>query len=45
MPKDLHIALRIRGEMDKYANCFKITIQPRDKPRERREETDVTHEY
>ena len=26
MPKDLHVALRIRGEMDKYANCFKIMI-------------------
>ena len=35
MPKYLHIALRIRGEMDKYANCFKITIQPRHKPREK----------
>ena len=45
MLKDLHVALCIRGEMDKYANCFKITIQPRDKPRERREETDMTHEY
>ena len=45
MPKDLYIALRIRGEMDKYANCFKITIQPREKPRGSREETDVTHEY
>ena len=45
MPKDLHIALCIRGEMDKYANCFKIMIQPREKPRGRREETDMTHEY
>ena len=25
MPKDMHIAMRIRGEMDKYANCFKLT--------------------
>ena len=45
MPKDLHITLRIRGEMDKYANCFKIMIQPREKSRASREETDVTHEY
>ena len=42
---DLHVALHICREMDKYANCFKITIQPRDKPHERREETDWTHEY
>ena len=45
MPKDLHVALHIHGEMDKYANCFKIVIQPKEKPRERREETDMTHEY
>ena len=28
MPKDLHIALRIRGEMDKYANCFSQGKKP-----------------
>ena len=29
MPKDMHVALRIRGEMDEYENCFKITLTPK----------------
>ena len=33
MPKDMHVTLRIRVEMDKYANCFKITLKPRETPR------------
>ena len=45
MPKDMHVALRIRGEMDKYANCFKITLQSKEKPREAREETSECQEY
>ena len=28
MPKDLFIALKIRGEHDKYANCLKLKYKP-----------------
>ena len=42
MPKDMHVALRIRGEMDKYANCFKLTLKPRARSSA---ETDVIQEY
>ena len=42
MPKDMHVALRIRGEMDKYANCFKLTLKPRARSSV---ETDVIQEY
>ena len=41
MPKDMFIALKIRGEKDKYANCFKLPYNPRDDA----PETDVTQEY
>ena len=44
MPKDMHVALRIRGEMDKYANCFKITLKPRENPHAT-QETDEVQEY
>ena len=44
MPKDMHVAMRIRGEMDKYANCFKLTQKP--KPRATpSEDIGVTQEY
>ena len=41
MPKDMYVALKIRGEKDKYANCFKLPYKPRDDAKE----TDVTQEY
>ena len=44
MPKDMHVALRIRGEMDKYANCFKITLKPRETPHAA-QEMDEVQEY
>ena len=42
MPKDMYIALKICGERDKYANCFKLAYKPREKDRG---ETDVAQEY
>ena len=42
MPKDLFIALKICGERDKYANCFKLKYKPQE---EEHMETDVTQEY
>ena len=42
MPKDMYIALKIRGERDKYANCFKLSYKPRE---DDRKETGVTQEY
>ena len=41
MPKDMFIALKIRGEKDKYANCFKLPYNPKDNA----PETGVTQEY
>ena len=43
MPKDMYIALKIRGERDKYANCFKLSFKPREE--ESRKETDEVQEY
>ena len=42
MPKDMYIALKIRGERDKYANCFKLSYKPRE---DDCKETGVTQEY
>ena len=44
MPKDMHVALRIRGEMDKYTNCFKITMKPKETPHSA-PEMDEVQEY
>ena len=44
MPKDMHVAMRIRGEMDKYANCFKLT-QPSKQRAAPSDDTGVTQEY
>ena len=46
MPKDMHVAMRIRGEWDKYANCFKITLKPREDGQEDNlEDTGIAQEY
>ena len=41
MPKDMHVAMRIRGEWDKYAGSYKIT----QNPVHNRKEMDITQEY
>ena len=46
MPKDMHVAMRIHGEWDKYANCFRITLNPRkDNQVDNQEETGIIQEY
>ena len=42
MPKDMHVAMRIRGELDKYAGSYKITQNP---SKDNRKETDIIQEY
>ena len=42
MPKDMYIALKIRGERDKYANCFKLSFKPWE---DTCKETDEVNEY
>ena len=42
MPKDMYIALKICGEHDKYANCFKLSFKPRE---DTRKETDEVNKY
>ena len=31
MPKDMHVVMRVRGEMDKYANCSKLSQKPKSR--------------
>ena len=42
MPKDMHVAMRIRGELDKYAGSYKITQKP---SKDNQKETDTIQEY
>ena len=44
MPKDMHVAMHIRGEWDKYAGSYKITQNPKS-TEEDRPEMDITQEY
>ena len=46
MPKDMHVAMRICGELDKYAGSYKITLNPsKDNQADNQKETDVAQEY
>ena len=42
MPKDMFIALRIRGEVDRYKGSISMQDVPR---KDNRKETDTTQEY
>ena len=44
MPKDLFIALRIRGEVDRYKGSISMWYVPR-KNKDNRKETDTVQEY